>query len=173
MAYKEVSDLSTDTTISLGGTNRKTGKKNPSSIEGYYIGSREVADAKKKSGKSFIHIFQTPEGNVGVWGKTDLDRKITPSLLGTMVKASFEKMVPTPNGEMYKFKVQFDPENTTEVTGTTYTDSSAEYNGVTEREEFDEENEDNEDEAQALALAAAERKAKVAALLSKSKNVKA
>jgi hypothetical protein len=115
MAMKEVLDLSADVTISLGGTNKKTGKKNPTEIEGYYIGRREIEDKKKKSGVSYIHFFQTSKGNVGVWGKTDLDNKLNGMALGTMVRAAYDRMVPTPNGDMYKYKVAFDDANTIDV----------------------------------------------------------
>lgn len=116
MAFKEVSDLNADVTISLGGTNRKTGKKNPTEVEGYYLGRREVTDTKKKTGKSWIYFFQTPKGNLGVWGKTDIDRKMDSAVVGNMVKIAFDRMVATPNGEMYKYKVFQDDTNTIEVT---------------------------------------------------------
>lgn len=115
MAYKEVQDLNADTVVALGGTNKKTGKQNPKSAEGYYLGSREIADKKKKSGISYIHFLRTEKGNVGVWGKTDLDRKILSVPLGTMVKLTFDRMVATPNGEMYKYQVAYDDSNTIEV----------------------------------------------------------
>jgi hypothetical protein len=174
MAFREVSDLSADTTISLGGTNRKTGKVNPTSIEGYYLGSRQIADAKKKSGISYIHIFQTSKGNVGVWGKTDLDSKIKSVTPGTMVRASFDKMVKTPNGEMYKYKVQFDDANTIEVVGTDDTLEGAAEQDQAERE-FDttQEETDLADAEEASLMAAveqAERQAKVKAMLAKAKN---
>lgn len=117
MAYKEVADLNPDNTISLGGTNRKTNKKNPTEVEGYYLGSRTVEDKKKKNGVSYIHVFQTPKGTIGVWGKTDMDRKILTLTAGVMTKVTFDRMVNTPNGEMYKYKVATDDDNTTEVGG--------------------------------------------------------
>lgn len=115
MAFREISDLSADVVISIGGTNRKTGKKNPTRAEGYYLGLREVADTKKKSGKSYIHYLQTPKGNVGVWGKTDMDRKMGEVPTGSMIFIEFDRMVPTPNGEMYKYKVGVDNDNTIEI----------------------------------------------------------
>ncbi len=115
MAFKEVVALECDTTIALGGVNRKTGKKNPTSIEGYYLGSKEVVDKKQKSGLAYIWIFQTENGNVGVWGKTNLNRKLSACTPGTMVRASFDKMVSTPNGDMYSYKVEVDADNTIEV----------------------------------------------------------
>lgn len=114
MSFKEVTSLDAEVTISLGGVNKKTGKKNPTSIEGYYLGHR-IVENKKGEGK--IHFFQTPKGNVGVWGKTDSDRKLSGVTPGTMTRISFDKMQPTPNGEMYKYKVEVDGDNTIEVAG--------------------------------------------------------
>lgn len=191
MAFKTVTDLNADTTISIGGVNKKTGKKNPTSIEGYLLGSREVPDRKKKSGVSFIHVFQTAQGNVGVWGKTDMDRKIGAVSPGTMTRVSFDRMVPTPNGDMYKYKIEFDEDNTVEVPGTpgiavprssvraASSDDVAAYEGSADdqhssysqdEENLDQEEEDEDEDAlQAAALAAAERRAKVEALLGKGK----
>src|ERR1700749_4858405 len=115
MAFKEINDLSCDVTISLGGSNRKTGKVNPTKIEGYYLGARTVADNKKKSGVSYIYAFQTPKGNVGVWGKTDLDNKMKSAPLGAMLRVTQNGMPNTPNGEMYVYKVEVDAANTIQV----------------------------------------------------------
>lgn len=175
MAFKAVLDLSADTTISLGGTNRKTGKKNPNQVEGYYLGNKKVADTKKKAGFSYIYIFQTAQGNLGIWGKTDLDRKMSQAPIGAMVRATHTGMVPTPNGEMYKYSVEVDTDNTIEVSGTT-TDQEPVAEGYAEDaagtldasdtdETYDTALADEEEERQNQALAAAERKAKVQALL--------
>lgn len=172
MAFREVSDLSSDTTIALGGTDKKTGKLNPSKLEGYYLGSRQVS---QKKGVATLHFFQTPKGNIGLWGKTDSNRKLGAVTPGTMTKIEFDRMVPTPNGDMYKYKVSVDEDNTIQVAvnnvsatadnndGGGYSDSGDAYS--------DSDDEQNEDEVQAAALAAAERKAKVQALLSKKSKV--
>lgn len=118
MAFKEVTNLDADTTIALGGRNGKTGKANPTSVEGYYLGSKKVESRKAKTGFAQLHIIQTAKGNVGVWGKTDLDRKLGSVTPGTMIRASHVGMQATPNGEMYKYKVEVDSDNTIEVTGT-------------------------------------------------------
>lgn len=175
MAFEEVSDLSTDQTISLGGSNRKTGKKNPTEVEGYYLGSRTVPDDKKKSGVSYIHVFETARGSVGVWGKTDLDRKILTVPLGTMTRVVQSGMAQTKNGEMYKFTVAVDKSNVKEVAGATsgggggYTDAADEDDTTSNYASGGASNEDDEDEAQAAALLAAEKRAKVQALLNKNK----
>lgn len=115
MGFQTVTDLNAETTISLGGFNKKTKRDNPTSVEGYYLGSRKVPSKKAKTGFCSIYFFQTPKGNIGVWGKTDLDQKMAAVGLGVMVRASFSKMVATQNGEMYKYLVEFDPDNSIEV----------------------------------------------------------
>lgn len=115
MAFREILDLDCETAISLGGFNKKQRKDNPTQIEGYFIGSKIVDSAKSKTGKAYLHIFQTAEGNVGVWGKTDLDRKMSSVVPGVMTRASFTGMAPSKNGEMYKFKVLQDSENRIDV----------------------------------------------------------
>lgn len=176
MAFKEVLDLSADTTIALGGVNKKTGKANPTQVEGYYLGKKQVEDRKKKSGFSYIYILQTPKGNIGVWGKTNLDQKMVAAVPGTMLRITQSGTVPTPNGDMYKFKVEFDADNTIEVAGLESSDSSSssssnedsnEDNSYASAGSDEEETTDgsSEDAAQSAALAAAERKARVEALL--------
>lgn len=168
MAYKEVSTLDADTTVALGGTNRKTNKANPTKVEGYYLGSRTV---EGKKGPSTIHFLQTPKGNLGVWGKTDLDRKLGQVAPGTMIRASFVGMTPTPKGDMYKFKVEIDKDNTIEAPeaqGDTTQLNAAddeEDTGGYEASSDDESEEEDEEAAQNAALAALERKKKVEALL--------
>src|SRR6185369_493523 len=103
MAYKSVIDLDAEVTISLGGINKQTRKPNPLQVEGYYLGNRQVTSTRAKSGFDYLYYFQTPKGNVAVWGNTDLTRKMASVTPGVMVRASFDKMQPTPNGDMYKF----------------------------------------------------------------------
>lgn len=116
MAFKTVNDLSTDNTVALGGVNRKTNKANPTSVTGFYLGSREVDSPKSKTGKAFIHVFQSSEGNVGVWGKTDLDRKIQAAPLGTLTRVSFTGMMKIPGkNDMYKYSVEVDEDQRIDV----------------------------------------------------------
>lgn len=175
MAFKEVASLDAETTIALGGTNRKTGKKNPTSAEGYYLGSRKVTN---KNGESSIHFLQTPKGNLGVWGKTDMDRKLSSVTPGDMIRVSFTGMTPTPRGDMYKYKVEVDKSNTIEVDSLPQGASAVGNSDMGEDEDesyaasstFDEDYSDEEEEAaQNAALAALERKKKVEALLKTGK----
>lgn len=133
MAFKTVNDLSTENAVALGGVNRKTNKANPTTITGYYIGSRDVESPKSKTGKAKLHVFQTSTGNVGVWGKTDLDAKMCAAQTGALTRVSFTGMQETKNNPMYKYKVEIDTENTIEVaTDTTPSQYSA---GASDTEE--------------------------------------
>lgn len=174
MAFTEVQTLDAENTTAIGGVNRKTGKKNPASAEGYYIGTRQVDSKKSKSGKASIHFLQTPKGNLGIWGKTDLDRKLSSVPVGAMVRVSFTGMTPTPNGDMYKYKVEVDGSNTIPVStsslGADTDDSQEAVSSSEEQDEYEETEEtaggfEEEDSAQSAALAALERKNKVQALL--------
>lgn len=168
MAFKTITSLDSDITIALGGTNKKTGKANAQQIEGFYLGKREVEDRKKKSGKSAIYYFQTPKGNVGVWGKTDLDRKMQGVTPGVMVRATCTGTRETPNGDMYTFKVEVDEDNAIEVVGLSAGVDSSEEGfaddndldvSVSNTEEYSTQDADDEDAAQEAALAAAAAKA--------------
>lgn len=180
MAFKEVVDLDCDRTTALGGVNKATGKKNPTKVEGYFIGSKDTPSKKSRNGIAKLHIIQTAEGNLGVWGKTDLDRKMASTPAGAMVRITQNGTVPTPNGDMYKFKVEVDLDNTIEVNfgnNTAATSEGAE--GEPEPAEepaFEASEEETEEEeyvaparpvapARAAVPADAARRAKVAALL--------
>lgn len=169
MAFQEVADLSADTTISLGGVNKKTGKANPSKVEGYYLGSKKVADKKKKSGFSFIYILQNDKGNIGVWGKTDLDRKMQAAPVGAMVRITQSGMTPTPNGDMYKYQVAFDPENTITVLAVGYQAAEESYDNNeaedNEEDSYTANTYENEVTSQKVALSASARTQQVEALL--------
>lgn len=115
MGFKELQALDAEKVTALGGKDKKSGKANPKTAEGFYLGSRKVDSKKSKSGFAYIHYLQTDKGNLGVWGKTDLDRKILSVDPGVMIRITQTGMQPTPNGDMYKFKVEVDVENAIEV----------------------------------------------------------
>lgn len=181
MSFKEITSLDADNTVSLGGRNKKTGKANPTSAEGYFLGTRQVNSPKSKTGTAAIHFLQTPKGNLGIWGKTDMDRKLSNVTPGAMIRISFDKMVPTPNGEMYKFKVEVDASNTIEIdlqsnatadTGAGYGDDGTDATGSDNDEDDAAEatsRYEEEEVSQSAALSALERKNKVQALLNKGK----
>lgn len=115
MGFQEVASLDCDNAIQLGGIDRKTGKAHPTKLEGYFIGSREIASAKSKTGFSKLHIFQTQKGTVGIWGKTDLDRKLAGVSAGAMTRVTYTGTKETKNNPMYCYKVEVDKENTIDV----------------------------------------------------------
>jgi hypothetical protein len=115
MGFQEVADLDASVSYALGGRNKKTGKPNPSSIEGYFLGTRQVPSTKSKTGFCALHFFQTAEGNVGVWGKTDLDKKLTGVPAGVMTRVKFTGMQETKNNPMFKYSVAIDKSNTIDV----------------------------------------------------------
>jgi hypothetical protein len=106
MAYVTKFDGSTDKTVTLG----KEG--DPKSIEGYFLGSKVTPDTGYGEGK--LHIFQTEEGSVGIWGKTRLNTLLTSDIVGQMTLVTFTGMImPKTKGRRpsYGFKVQHDPSN--------------------------------------------------------------
>lgn len=115
MAFKEILSLDADTTISLGGVDKKTGKPNAKTVEGYFIGTKLIVSKKAKDGFSRLHILQTAKGNLGVWGKTNLDQKMLTVTPGVMIRVTQSGKQNTPNGEMYLFKVEHDNDNSIEV----------------------------------------------------------
>lgn len=115
MAYKKKLELATDKTVSVGGKNETTGVNNPTEIEGYYLG---YLSRNGDYGVTSIHVFQTPEGNIGVWGKTKSNQLLTPDLRGQMVKLVFTGMkAPTKKGRRpsYNYELFVDKENTIDV----------------------------------------------------------
>ena len=169
MGFTEVSSLDADNCIAIGKTNKQTGKPYPKQAEGYYLGFRVV---ENKRGDSKLFFLQTPKGNLGVWGTTDLSRKLVQVPVGSMVRITSTGTKPTPNGDMYTYKVEIDKTNTIEVAAQDGADSYDE-DLSNDRYQSDDESEDtiDTDDAPEVDNAAelAARKAKVDALLNKGK----
>lgn len=165
MSFSEVAGLDADVTVALGKTNKETGKPYPKSAEGYFLGSRTV---KNKRGDSQLHFLQTDKGNLGVWGTTDLNRKLSQVTAGTMIRITSTGTKPTPNGDMYTYKVEQDKTNTIEVAVEAPSERDGElathYGPVIEDEENDEDDSDSDQDYQSAAMQA-KRKADVEALL--------
>lgn len=168
MGFQEVSSLDADVTVALGKVDKRTGKAYPKQAEGFYLGNRQVENRK---GKSTLHFLQTAKGNLGVWGTTDLNRKLGQVRLGSMVRVTSTGTKSTPNGDMYTYKVEVDKENSIEV-------QAVESNEVSSSSSYQDADDDNggDDDDDALAnatstMSAAERKARVDAML-KSKSAK-
>ena len=91
MAFTKVATLDTDNTVTLGGVDKKTGKTNPKSVEGYFLGTRTLGPNKfNKTKIDYTHIVQTNAGNTGVWGKTHMDRQIASVTPGTMIRVTYK-----------------------------------------------------------------------------------
>lgn len=97
MAYEQLSDVQT---VQLGGFNKESGKPNPSQIEGYLLRIEQRDPGKypkidKATGKpkpQLYYVLQTAKGDLGFYGKTDIDRKLKGATLGamTLVRATNE-----------------------------------------------------------------------------------
>ncbi len=124
MAFKTVQSLDAEVTFAIGGTDKKTKKTNPKQSEGYYLGKRVVEGSKY--GPSTIFFLQTEKGNVGIWGKTDLNNKMASVAPGCMIRITHAGMTPTPNGDMHRYKVEVDEDNTIDVSGL-QSNTAAEY----------------------------------------------
>ena len=115
MGYETVTALECDTVIALGGVDKKTRKANPTKIEGYFLGSKKVTSKMSKSGFDFIHVFQTPKGNIGVWNRGNMKSQLDVVDPGTMTLMTFKGMAPGKYGDTYKYTVQRDKDNTIDV----------------------------------------------------------
>ncbi len=115
MAFKKKLDVNADTAIALGGKNGQ-GKANPTEIEGHYLGAKSV---ETDYGPAKLHVFATESGNVGVWGKTNLNRILTNEQLGQMCRVTFTGMGKAQKGRRppYNYELQYDDENTIDVSG--------------------------------------------------------
>jgi hypothetical protein len=110
MSYKTKIELEADTTVVLGAEGQ------PTSVEGYYLGAKLTPD--KGYGPGILHIFQTTEGNVGVWGKSHLNKLLTAEHRGQMCRPSFVEMSePKKRGQKpsYRFKLEYDESNTIDI----------------------------------------------------------
>jgi hypothetical protein len=108
MAYIEKTGGSTDRTISLINKGDR--------IEGFYIGCKDV---NSDYGVAKLHIFQSGEEKVGVWGKTYLNTLLTADLLGLQCLIEMTGVIPPKKKgrrPAYAYKVLFDREKTIDMT---------------------------------------------------------
>lgn len=160
MGFKEVQGLDADVTVALGKKNKETGKPYPKTAEGYYLGSRTV---ENKRGESKLHFLQTPDGNLGVWGTTDLNRKLSQVVPGTMIRITSTGTKAVPNGEMYTYKVELDTDNSIDVSLIAAASENTEEESSSENGNDDNDaSSPDEDDVDTASLMAAERAAKAA-----------
>lgn len=161
MAYEKVTDLSTDTVFALGNEKDKLPE-----IEGFYLGARKVNTA---NGESFIHVFQTSKGNVGIWGTKKLNDNLTTDSIGSMMLVVYKNKVKIAGGKtQHTYEFNIDREQTITVPKLSAGSAVNVAQDVDAPDQDDSANDD--DQQQALLMQAAERKAKVEALLRGSKN---
>jgi hypothetical protein len=174
MPYEKVSDLSTDNVTKLGGYNEKTKKNNPTSMEGYYLGFRTVQTV---NGDAKIHVFQTPKGNVGVWGSKDINDKLCQVKIGTMALAEFTGKKRLQGGKtLNTFTVSQDKSNVLEVSTLEVGSSTAPVEANDDYVYDESEGLDTEDQDAielAAATKAAAQQAKVQEILNRGKAKKA
>jgi hypothetical protein len=108
MAYEKLTDLGTDQVFALGHGEGKQLK-----VEGYYLGSRTVTTS---NGQSVIHVFQTPKGNVGVWGTKKLNDNLGGGTRGAMLLIEYKGKVKLQGGKtQHTYEFNIDRDNTIEV----------------------------------------------------------
>lgn len=174
MAYEEMVDLGTDNVVALGGVNSKTGKPNPTEIEGRYLGARAVTTS---NGPSVIHVFQTPTGSVGVWGTKKLNDNL-PGSEGYMLFIKYKGKVKIAGGKtQHTYSFGIDRADKTEVSRMLSTGTNKGSGTENSYADLESDNSDaaNEDTEAADALALLERKAqqkRLQDMLNKNKTAK-
>lgn len=144
MAFTKVATLDTDNTVTLGGVDKKTGKTNLKSVEGYFLGTKTIGANKfNKTKTDYLHILQTSSGNVGVWGKTHMDRQLARVNPGTMIRVTFDGTRDVGKGNpMSCFVVEVDNDNVIDVSSMASLDDSASDSS----EDYEQENADSQEE---------------------------
>lgn len=173
MAFKKKPSLDVDNVFKLGGVDKK-GKACPKQIEGFYVGSRTV---EGDQGTSTIHVFQTAKGKLGIWGSKTLNTTLSADDIGYMVRVTYlgkKKLTKGRTQHMYDIEIDEDQRSEeaasdeSEDEGLEASDESEDSEDTEDEEEV--ESEEDEEPAPALAASsAAERKAKVQALVNKRK----
>jgi len=128
MAYEELDNYVPG--INLGGLNKKTGKPNPTQIEGYYLRQESRPDKFNPSTPQAFYVFLTPEGELGVYGKKagirTAMKKATPGVMTKLVAT--DEVLDTGKGNPMKvFKIYGDKNNTIDLTNYTSASVSTEY----------------------------------------------
>ncbi len=114
MAYEKLNDVKP---VALGGIDKKTGQRNPTELEGFYI-RREEKPNKFNPGKpQSFYVFETKDGPVGLFGKAGIDREMKKASIGVMTKVvDTGKLLDTGKGNpMRVFEVYQDSSNTIDV----------------------------------------------------------
>lgn len=114
MGYQELGDVKA---VTLGGVNKTTGQKNPTELEGYYLRVEGRPNKYNKNKPQNFYVFQTKDGEVGLYGKAGLDKEMKKAVAGRMTKVvNTGQTLDTGMGNpMIVFKVFQDRSNTINV----------------------------------------------------------
>lgn len=178
MALKEYSASKATKWVTVGGVTRD-GKKNPTEIEGYYLGRTEGESQFEPGKKKITYMIQTPQGVVGVNGAANLNIKMTDSevalqnggetALNSFVLIRFTGTTPSKKGTPTKmYQVMFDTENKLPagglLTGGADNDNEADLDDV-----FGTDDDDNVGYEAPAAVAKPARSARAEALIAKAR----
>lgn len=83
MGYEKVSSVAT---VKLSGVNKLTGKKNPTTLEGYYVRWEPRPNSFNPDKPQKFYVFLTSEGEVGVYGTAGIDFEMKKCKIGQMTK---------------------------------------------------------------------------------------
>jgi hypothetical protein len=115
MARKQVVVTDFNRFVKIGGLN-DDGTPRETKFAGYLMGYEKRAgkylseDGTPKTQN--LYRFQTPEGEVGMYGSTDLDKQLTTIPPGSMVWIEYKGKKPTKSGrKMDSYLVEFDDDN--------------------------------------------------------------
>lgn len=81
MAYEILDDIRP---VVLGGVDKKTNKKNPTQLEGYFLRVETRPNRFNPDKPQNFYIFQTATGQVGIYGKAGIDREMKKATIGVM-----------------------------------------------------------------------------------------
>lgn len=106
-------------TVVLGGINKTTNKPNPRELTGYYLRSEQRSNKFNPGKPQNYYIFQTKEGEVGVYGKAGIDREMRKATIGalTTLVNTEEKLDVGKGNPMTVYRVAQDASDTIEVDG--------------------------------------------------------
>ena len=165
--------------IKLGGIDQKTGKKNPTEIEGYYLGFEQRPNKFNPTKPQHFYKFQTSDGLVGVYGTSaGLVRAMRNAVEGRMTKLvdTGETLDTGKGNPMRVFKAWQDKNNTIDPASIALSDevTAGNYEDPTD-EDSEEESLDEVTPARAtrpaipVSTPSSSSQARVQALLGKSK----
>lgn len=187
MSHKSYDNVTPDYWVTIGGVSKK-GVKNPTSIEGYYLGRTTGPNAFDPSKTKTVFLLKTLKGIAGINGNGNLIVKMNNaesnfnaregrSAVGTNVVLSYIGEQPSKKGSNMKlFSVTLNPDDFIDVSDLAL-NTSSESDEVDTLEEAVGEDDSGADvqtvsdeDVEAEALAKARRQAEVKAMLSKGGN---